>query len=183
MRTFSVYLNEESSCALYRIVAQYLCLFVAECKGQILWRFFRVSFVCLTLILVIFRSIFIRDVMMSVFIFNMMHDAVFESNLFHRRFFESFQTLFESQYVHWSRILIELALFAAIFVYVSFISLIFGSFANGMSVTFGSYLMVHSALCDDTPSFIHRNSQNEVMQIGAWICCVCLTLFVQKSHN
>lgn len=169
--------------SIYRIVAKFLNLFVAECEGKILWRLFRVVFVCLTFIFMVFRSILIRDLMMNVFVYNMVHNAIFESTLFHRQFFESFQTFFVSEYIHWSKILIEISLFVVIFIYISFITLLSGSFANGMSISFGSYFIINTMLSDETPSFINRNSKNEVMQIGAWLCCVCVSLIVHWKYN
>eukprot|EP00483_Globobulimina_turgida_P011920 UN11942 len=86
------------------VVRKFLGLVIAECEGEILREFFQAIFVCLTSIYLVFWSTFIRNVMMTIFIYSKVHDVVFQSHVFHQHFYEKFQSLFKSEYAHWSKL-------------------------------------------------------------------------------
>eukprot|EP00484_Ammonia_sp_Unknown_P016653 CAMPEP_0197040410 /NCGR_PEP_ID=MMETSP1384-20130603/17111_1 /TAXON_ID=29189 /ORGANISM="Ammonia sp." /LENGTH=225 /DNA_ID=CAMNT_0042471159 /DNA_START=233 /DNA_END=910 /DNA_ORIENTATION=- len=160
-------------------VRKFLYLMVAECESQILWDFFHVLLVCVICVYLVFSSSLLRNIMMSVLLYHQCHDMLFQSSLFHTCYYEAFQTLFEGQYAHWSKILVELRLFVAICLYIWCVSWLAGSFSTGMCLTFGCYLIVKHTVSSKAPPYNYADSNAEVMNIAAWSFFFVMSLLIQ----
>eukprot|EP01083_Nonionella_stella_P115354 341909_1 len=172
------------------IVRQFLSLVMAEFEGEMLWSFFEMMFVCFTSIYVVFWCTLVRNIMMSIFIYGLIHDPLFQSGLFHKKYYEKCQLLFHSSHVHWSKLLVEMRLFVGLYIYIVSIAWICGSFGAGMGVTFGSYLIVQntvgiqentylivqSLMRHTSPSDGCGDTKADGMRLFAWLFCVLLSL-------
>mmetsp|Transcript_19503 Transcript_19503/g.17280 ORF Transcript_19503/g.17280 Transcript_19503/m.17280 type:complete len:301 (+) Transcript_19503:108-1010(+) len=161
------------------IVRKFLGLMIAECESEILWGLFRVILVTFISIYLVFWSVFIRDLMLTVFIYGIIHDILFQSYLFHSKFYESFQSLFEGQFVHWSKIMVEIQLFISIFIYIQFVEYIAGSFAAGISITLACYLVVRNTVTKKYELENYGNAKSEIMNIIAWTFFFAMAIIIQ----
>lgn len=156
---------------------------IAECESEILWGLCRVIFVSIISVYLVFWSTFIRNLMMTVFIYSMVHDILFQSYLFHSKFYESFQELFEGEYAHWSKIMIEIKLFYIIFIYIIFVTFIVGSFGAAMSITFACYLIVKNTVSTKYEPYKFGDGKSEFMNICAWSFFFVISVIVQWKFS
>eukprot|EP01084_Bolivina_argentea_P038915 71935_1 len=118
--------------------------------------------------------------MMSLFIYSRVHSMVFQSSIFHENYYEKFQTLFESDYIHWSKLLVELRLFIYIFIYIVIVTWACGTFGGSMSITFGSYLIVRNTVGNKFEPFNFGDAKSEFIHIGAWMFFFVVSMVVQR---
>ena len=152
---------------------------IAECESEILWGLFRAILVSVISIYLVFWSVFIRNLMLTVFIYGVVHDILFQSYLFHSKFYESFQSVFEGQYAHWSKIVVEIELFIAIFFYIKFVTFITGSFSAGISITLACYLVVRNTVTKKYELENYGSAKAEMMNIIAWTFFFAMAMIIQ----